>query len=128
MKTNLTKIVLGTLLGLNLSCNSNLIKNNQDEILERANNRTLTRVLINDNYYLLTKNNEGKFNHALQFVEDSLKIYNIKVYNDTIIIGNKPDFILIDNDGDGNYDIGLKYKINNKYDEIKPGLILLNLY
>lgn len=132
---DLMNIIGISLISLNLNCHNLLIKNNQEDKVCEINevNENLVPISLNNKVYFLYKTSSGNYDYALEFLKNSnnktqekIDIYKIEMYNDTIMMGNKPDFSLIDLNADGNYDIGLRLHID-KYDTIKPAFIYLKL-
>ena len=133
---DLVNIVCVSLVSLNLNCYGQLIKDNQDDDIcdiNEVKNENLVPIGLNNKVYFLYKTPSGNYDYALEFLkngnnktQEKVDIYKIERYEDTMKIGNKPDFSLIDLDGDKNYDIGLRFNgINN--DTIKPAFIYLKL-
>ena len=136
MVRNLTNILSIGLISLNLNC-SNILNNHRDEVfkIDGAKNESLVPINLGDKVYFLYKNSRGNYNYALSFLENSrnknqkrVDIYEIEMYRDTIIIGNKPDFSLINLNNDESYDLGLKLNSIGRYDTIKPAFIYVKLF
>ena len=136
MVRNLINILGAGLISLNLNC-GNILINHRDDIFKTngTKNESLVPINFNNKVYFLYKNSKGNYNYALNFLENSrnkiqkrVDIYEIEMYRDTIIIGNKPDFSLINLNNDESYDLGLKLNSIGRYDTIKPAFIYVKLF
>ena len=136
MVRDLVNILSIGLISFNLNC-SNILINQRDDIFEadKTEKENLVPISFNNKIYFLYKNSKGNYNYALNFLENGrnrsqkrVNIYEIEMYKDTMIIGNKPDFSLINQYGGENYDLELRLNSIGKYDTINPTFIYIKFF
>ncbi len=125
MKNNLLNIIAASLISLNCA-NTDFFNQNYETFKKES----LTKFIIGEKVYFLYKNKYAieYFNDFYNKKIEKAEIHRMIFYDEkNFNFNKKPDYILYDFDGDGNYDRAEELSSKGNYENVNPVLLSIKL-